>query len=124
MAGRPALRLNGRAHELIVRRTRAGASVELRRKQDGVALAHGAGVRRVDLAAHPSAHAEAQRALRALAPLAASAGLALALRARKAIERPSRGVAIAPLLARIPRDYGAQRGLARTREPRVLASVG
>lgn len=121
MASRPALRLNGRDHELIVRRGRAGVAVELRRKQDGVLLASGTGTKRVALVAHPLALAEARRAL---APLAARAGVALALRAARGVAKPARPASIASVLANIPSDYGTKRALERTREPRVLASVG
>lgn len=121
MASRPALRLNGRTHELIVRRARAGTAVELRRKQDGVLLASGTGTKRVALVAHPAALAEARRAL---GPLAARAGLALALRAGRRVERPARPARIASIVADIAPDYGARRELERMREPRMLASVG
>jgi D-alanyl-D-alanine carboxypeptidase len=124
MAALPALRLNGATHELIVRRTRAGTRVELRRKQDGALLAHGAGRNRVALAMHAATRAEARRALRALAPRAAGLGLALSLRTDRRARTTARATPTAAVLAGIPASYGAARDLARVREPRALESIG
>ncbi|HET7845764.1 MAG TPA: M15 family metallopeptidase [Xanthomonadales bacterium] len=121
MANPQTLRLNAASHELLVRRTRGRADVELRRKRDGAVLARGAGRTAVVLVAHPAGRAEANRALRALAPLAAGAGLRLSLAVRARGRAPARSTK-APIA--LPADYGATRGLERMHEPRVLRSIG